>query len=58
MPDNIGDNMAILWGFILNLSRFELHARFNRLGIPIRIGPETVEEARSEYEVLMQTVGR
>ncbi len=43
---------------LLNLSRFELQARFNRLGIPIRIGPETIEEARSEYEVLMQTVGR
>lgn len=43
---------------LLNLSRFDLQARFNRLGIPIHIGSESVEEARLEYEVLSQTVGR
>lgn len=43
---------------LLNLSRFDLQDRFHRLGIPIHIGPGTVEEARMEYEVLTRTVGR
>lgn len=43
---------------LLDLSRFDLQARFNRLGIPIRIGPETIEEARGEYEALMQAADR
>lgn len=43
---------------LLNLSRFDLQDRFHRLGIPIHIGPGTVDEARMEYEVLTRTVGR
>ena len=41
---------------LLNLSRFDLQARLNRLGIPINIGPRTIEEAQMEYEVLKGTV--
>lgn len=41
---------------LLHLSRFDLQARLNRLGIPINIGPRTVEEARMEYEVLKETL--
>ncbi|MBL8153357.1 MAG: UPF0175 family protein [Anaerolineae bacterium] len=32
----------------LGLSRFDLMERFERLGIPLRSGPATLEEARSE----------
>jgi predicted HTH domain antitoxin len=35
---------------LLNLSRFELQARFLRLGVPLRIGPSTLDEARAEIE--------
>jgi hypothetical protein len=35
----------------LGLSRFELLERFERLGIPLRIGPETLDEAREEVRV-------
>lgn len=35
----------------LGLSRFELLERFDRLGIPLRIGPETLDEAREEVRV-------
>jgi prevent-host-death family protein len=34
----------------LNLSRFDLMARFERLGIPLRLGPATIDEARKEIE--------
>jgi len=37
---------------LLGLSRFELTERFNRLGIPLRLGPATVEEARVEFEAI------
>jgi prevent-host-death family protein len=33
---------------LLNLSRFELQARFLRLGVPLRIGPSTLDEAWAE----------
>jgi predicted HTH domain antitoxin len=33
---------------ILGLSRYELMERFERLGIPIRLGPETLEDAQEE----------
>lgn len=32
----------------LGLSRFELMERFERLGIPLRLGPSTVEETQQE----------
>ena len=35
---------------LLNLSRFELQERFLRLGVPLRIGPATLEEAWAEIE--------
>lgn len=34
----------------LGISRFELMERFDRLGIPITIGPRNLEEARAEVE--------
>jgi hypothetical protein len=30
---------------LLTLSRFELQDRFHRLGVPLRLGPATLEEA-------------
>jgi prevent-host-death family protein len=33
---------------ILGLSRFELMERFERLGVPLRLGPTTLEEAQEE----------
>jgi prevent-host-death family protein len=35
---------------LLNLSRFDLMARFERLGIPLRLGSATVDEAQQEIE--------
>jgi predicted HTH domain antitoxin len=32
----------------LNLSRFELTDLFQRFGIPLRLGPASIEEARTE----------
>ncbi|MEW6755104.1 MAG: type II toxin-antitoxin system prevent-host-death family antitoxin [Candidatus Latescibacterota bacterium] len=37
---------------LLGLPRFELLARFQRLGLPLRVGPLTAEEARSDLSVL------
>lgn len=37
---------------LLGTNRFELAARFNRLGIPLHIGPATIEEAQQDYETL------
>jgi len=37
---------------LLDLSRFELAERFNRLGIPLHLGPTSIEEARAELEAL------
>jgi len=34
----------------LGVSRFELMERFERLGIPLTIGPRNLEEARAEVE--------
>ena len=34
---------------LLGLSRFELADRFQRLGLPLLIGPTTVDEAREEF---------
>ena len=36
---------------ILEISRFELKARFMRLGVPLRQGPASLAEARAEVEV-------
>ena len=34
---------------LLGLSRFELADRFQRLGLPLQIGPATAQEARAEF---------
>jgi prevent-host-death family protein len=39
---------------LLRLSRFELVQRFNRLGIPLRLGPATLEEAKGEFEAIRE----
>ncbi|MCP4656887.1 MAG: hypothetical protein GY856_15865, partial [bacterium] len=40
---------------LLGLSRFELKARFLRLGVPLRQGPASLTEARAEVEVARRT---
>ena len=35
----------------LGLSRFELMERFDRLGLPLRVGPATPDETREEVRV-------
>lgn len=37
---------------LLDVSRFDLTARFNRLGLPLRLGPASVEEAQAEVDAL------
>ncbi|MCC7355615.1 MAG: type II toxin-antitoxin system prevent-host-death family antitoxin [Anaerolineae bacterium] len=37
---------------LMGFSRFDLTERFHRLGIPLRLGPATVEEAKAEVEAL------
>lgn len=39
---------------LLGLSRFELHDRCHRLGIPLRLGPSSLEEARQEIAVALK----
>ncbi|MFL6192930.1 MAG: UPF0175 family protein [Thermoanaerobaculia bacterium] len=33
---------------LLHLSRFELQARLHRLGVPLRLGPASLEDAQAE----------
>ncbi|CUS03832.2 protein of unknown function [Candidatus Promineifilum breve] len=37
---------------LLHMNRFELAERYNRLGIPLQLGPSTLEEVWREIEVL------
>ncbi len=37
---------------LLGVERFDLLARFNRLGLPARVGAQSIHEARAEYETL------
>ena len=37
---------------LLDMSRFDLQERFNRLGLPLRVGPANLEEARREVAAL------
>jgi len=39
---------------LLGLSRFELQDRFLRLGIPLRLGPATLEKARAEVAAALK----
>jgi len=38
----------------LDLSRFELQDHFRRLGVPLRLGPSSIEEALDEIAVLQK----
>jgi predicted HTH domain antitoxin len=37
---------------LLGLTRFELAERFNRLGVPLRQGPQSVAEAQADLQTL------
>jgi len=37
---------------LLGMSRFDLQERFNRLGLPLRVGPANLDEARREIAML------
>ena len=39
---------------LLGLSRFELQDRFFRLGVPLRLGPATLEEAQAEVAAALK----
>jgi hypothetical protein len=39
---------------LLDLSRFELQDRFFRLGVPLRLGSATLEEARAEVAAALK----
>jgi len=39
---------------LLGLNRFELQERFLRLGVPLRLGPATLEEARAEIATVRE----
>ncbi len=39
---------------LLGLSRFELQDRFVRLGVPLRLGPATIKEARAEVAAALK----
>lgn len=39
---------------LLGLSRFELQDRFFRLGVPLRLGPAALEEARAEVAAALK----
>lgn len=39
---------------LLGLSRFELQDRFFRLGVPLRLGPATLDEARAEVAAALK----
>jgi len=41
---------------LLSLSRFELQARFLRIGVPLRLGPASLEEARTEAAIARKFV--
>ena len=38
---------------LLKLPRFDLTARFNRLGLPLRLGPASIAAGRAEYNTLV-----
>ena len=40
---------------LLKMQRFDLLGRFNRLGLPARLGPLNIHETRAEYEVLLKS---
>lgn len=42
----------------LGISRFELMERFERLGVPLRLGPLSLEEAQDEVRVALRASAR
>ena len=42
----------------LAMSRFELMERFERLGIPLRFGAESIDELRSDVNAIQRTVDK
>jgi hypothetical protein len=42
---------------LLHLNRFDLTLRFNRLGLPLRVGPASADEALVEVEALRDLDG-
>jgi predicted HTH domain antitoxin len=42
---------------LLHLNRFDLTLRFNRLGLPLRVGPASAEESLAEVEALRDLNG-
>ena len=39
---------------LLGVTRFEVMERFERLGVPLRLGPATLEEAQAEIDTAQQ----
>jgi len=39
---------------LLQVSRYELETRFRRLGVALRLGPETIQEAQAEAQTIRQ----
>lgn len=39
---------------LLGLNRFEMQERFLRLGVPLRLGPATLEEARADVAAALK----
>ncbi len=39
---------------LLQVSRYELETRFRRLGVALRLGPETIQEAQAEAQTVRQ----
>ncbi len=43
---------------LLGISQFELMDRFQQLGIPLRLGPETIEDALEEVRVAQKRISK
>lgn len=43
---------------LLGISRWELHDRFHRLGVPLRMGPTTIEELREDVKVASESLSK
>lgn len=43
---------------LLAISRWELQERFHRLGVPLRMGPQTVEELREDVKIALEGLGK
>jgi hypothetical protein len=43
---------------LLQISWAEMRERFNRLGVPLFLGPTTIEEARAEFDTLQKYLSK